>query len=193
MFGITTERSGFNSYNMKKLLIISFALGTFVVLAAPPIVRNSATTNATPAVSAASITDASASGLSLITNGTSVVSNIVDANTIGYYRLSGEDQTNNVLVVEPGRFGYRNVTLNTTTVVKSSPGFLHAIVIGNPGSTGDVITIYDNNAASGTKIATITTIANGPPAVLRINVPFVNGLTVVTATGVAFDLTFIYR
>ncbi len=108
--------------------------------------------------------------------------------------ISGEDQANNVVKVEE-RFGYLNIVLAapTTTTVKSGAGFLHAIIVNKAAATG-VITVYDNTAASGTLIATITQ----PAAVvesqfsLTYDVAFATGLTIVTATA-AQDITVSFR
>jgi hypothetical protein len=48
-----------------------------------------------------------------------------------------------------------NIAAAATTVVKSGPGILKKIIV-NAATASGVITIYDNTAASGTKIATIT-------------------------------------
>ena len=53
-------------------------------------------------------------------------------------------------------------------------------------------TVYDNTAGSGTKIATIDTTL-GRAVALILDVAFATGLTVVTATGTAADLTVAYR
>jgi hypothetical protein len=103
--------------------------------------------------------------------------------------LSGEDQTNNLIVVE-NRYNYKNLAALATTTVKSTPGFLHSIIINTAGATGNTVTIYDNTAGSGTKIATIDATAVSQ----RIyNVQFTTGLTVVVANGTAADITVSYR
>lgn len=108
-------------------------------------------------------------------------------------KIAGEDLVNDVQKVEQ-RFSYNNIATATTTTIKSGSGFLHAISINTPVASS-VITIYDNTAASGTKIATITLpavlLAEGPYGV-ALNVSFSTGLTVVTATG-ASDITVSYR
>jgi hypothetical protein len=85
-----------------------------------------------------------------------------------------------------------NITLAapTTTVIKSTPGVLHTITFNKPVATG-VITVYDNGAASGTVIATITIPANPQPFTLTYDRGFENGLTIVTATA-AQDITVSY-
>lgn len=82
----------------------------------------------------------------------------------------------------------------TTTVVKSGAGRFHKLCINKATATG-VITIYDNTAASGTLIATITQ----PAALLssgincaEYDLAFGTGLTVVTSTA-AQDITVTYR
>jgi hypothetical protein len=87
---------------------------------------------------------------------------------------------------------FRNIISATTTTVKSGSGVLVKI-INNKAVASGVITMYDNTAASGTKIGTITS-----PAVLlqsqiplEYNAAFSTGLTIVTST--ADDITVIYR
>lgn len=84
---------------------------------------------------------------------------------------------------------YSNITTAATTTVKSGAGVLDRLVI-NTGGTGSTATIYDNTAASGTKIATLTTATQGT---ILYNVRFGTGLTVVTASGTPADLTVSYR
>jgi len=106
--------------------------------------------------------------------------------------IAGEDLTNNVLKVEQ-RFSYTNVATTATTVIKASAGFLHAIVINTPLATGS-LTIYDNTAGSGTKIATITlpaALVSGA-ITLTYNCAFGTGLTIVGATA-NIDYTAIWR
>ena len=86
----------------------------------------------------------------------------------------------------------RNIAGAATTVVKSGGGTLIGIVVNKAVASG-VVTVYDNTAASGTKIATITF-----PAVLlgnQVNLTygcwFSTGLTVVTSA--ADDITVIYN
>lgn len=86
-------------------------------------------------------------------------------------------------------FNYKNITTAATTLVKSGDGTLHALVINTPVASA-TITIYDNTAASGAKIGTITLpatlLAQGPISALY-DIDFTIGLTVVT-TGTS-DLT----
>lgn len=88
---------------------------------------------------------------------------------------------------------YKNITTATTTVVKGTNGLLHSITV-NTEVASATITVYDNTAASGTKIATITlpsTITGINPFTLVLDVGFTTGLTVVTSG--ATDLTVAYK
>lgn len=87
-------------------------------------------------------------------------------------------------------WSYQNITTDATTVVKSTPGTLHAVCINTPAATG-TITIYDNTAGSGTKIGTITSYASTNPC-FYFDVAFWIGLTIVTATA-APDITVSWR
>lgn len=94
--------------------------------------------------------------------------------------------------VMPG-YSYKHISTDTTTVVKAFPGVLRALYL-NSGTSGAVITLYDNaSAASGTVIAIITLGAtvNTPQTKTLENITFANGLTILTATQVA-DLTVVY-
>lgn len=79
-----------------------------------------------------------------------------------------------------------NITTKTTTVCRTGSGIFRGITINKAGST-DTLTVYDNTAASGTIIATIT-VASGI-ALYEYNATFVNGLTVVSGGGTAGDYT----
>lgn len=89
-------------------------------------------------------------------------------------------------------FGYTNIVLAapTTTVVKAGSGVLKRIVINGSVATG-TITIFDNTAASGPKIGTITSTGTVPLSI-DFNARFVTGLTIVTATA-AQDITVIFQ
>ena len=80
-------------------------------------------------------------------------------------------------------FEHKNVASATTTVVASGPAVLHNVTVNS--TAAGTITIYDNTAASGTKIATLkASVAEGS---YRFNVRCRTGLTVVTAA--ASDIT----
>lgn len=93
--------------------------------------------------------------------------------------------------VIPG-YNYSNITAAapTTTVVKTGQGILHTITFNKPVATC-VATIYDNTAASGTVIGTITVPASPMPVTLTYDATFTNGLTIVSATA-ASDITVSY-
>lgn len=96
---------------------------------------------------------------------------------------------------------YRNITGNSTVVVKSGRGVLRTITINN-NTTGGNIVLYDNTAASGTKIATISiaTPSGGllsssgqpSPTVTAYALEFATGLTVVTSGSSGNDITVCY-
>jgi len=90
----------------------------------------------------------------------------------------------------PGQF--TNVAAGTaTTTIKSGTGILIGISINTKGATGNTLTIYDNTAGSGTKIATIDTTVQAGLYLYRLK--FVTGLTCVSATGTGADYTAIYQ
>lgn len=77
---------------------------------------------------------------------------------------------------------YTSTNITTgTTVIATGSGVLHTITFNKPVATG-VITIYNNTAASGTKIATITVPASPIPVTLTYDCSFGIGLTVAIAT-----------
>jgi hypothetical protein len=90
-----------------------------------------------------------------------------------------------------GALNYSNLSANGTTTIKSGSGWLHSITINSKGATGNTATLYDNTAASGTKIATIDTTSQ--IQTLLFDVAFSTGLTIVLATGTSADLTVSYQ
>ena len=58
-------------------------------------------------------------------------------------------------------YSYQNITTDTTTTLKTGPGFLHNVCLNTAAATG-VVTIYDNTAVRGTKIGTFTSYASVP-------------------------------
>ena len=85
-----------------------------------------------------------------------------------------------------------NVAGAATTVCTGNPGILDRIVVNKAVASG-VITIYDNTAASGTKIGTIThpaTLLQNQYA-LEYGCRFMTGLTVVTSS--TDDITVVWR
>lgn len=87
---------------------------------------------------------------------------------------------------------YTNIAGAATTVIKTGPGVLIGIQVNKAVASG-VITVYDNTAGSGTKIATITNPATllHSQIELEYEVKFSTGLTIVTSA--ADDITVIWR
>lgn len=86
---------------------------------------------------------------------------------------------------------FNNITTATTTVVSSVPCVLYRIIKNKKVLSG-VTTIYDNTAASGTKVGTITepaTLLDNQIA-LEYGVNCSTGLTIVTSA--AEDITVVY-
>lgn len=96
---------------------------------------------------------------------------------------------------------FRNVTGNTTVTVKSGIGVIRGISINN-NTTGGTITVYDNTAASGTKIATLEIgtpsggllSSSGQPGPVYVTMvaEFSTGITVVTTGSSGNDITVYY-
>lgn len=87
-----------------------------------------------------------------------------------------------------------NIAGAATTVIAATGtrGILRAIIVNKAVASG-VITVYDNGAASGTKLATITnpgTLLHSQ-MVLPYNCRYQTGLTVVTSA--ADDITVIWE
>lgn len=94
------------------------------------------------------------------------------------------------LTTQMAGWSFSNVVTNATTVVKSGAGVLHCVTVNGLGTT-ETATVYDNTAASGTKIGTVSVSAVGQTGCY--DVAFATGLTVVTAGAVAADITVSYR
>ncbi len=107
--------------------------------------------------------------------------------------LAGEDLNNNVMKVEE-RFSYANIVAGqATTVVKAATGFLHSITFNSAATATSTMVMYDNTAASGTKIATITATGLVPPVTVIYDVVFATGLTIIIGTANGADMTVAYR
>ena len=119
----------------------------------------------------------------------------IKCDTSGNQKVSGAVTNAGTFSVQVSGHSFSNITLAapTTTVVKSGAGVLHTITVNKTTALG-VIQCFDNTAASGTVIATITQ----PAAVLATSisliydVAFATGLTCLTSTA-AQDLTVSYR
>jgi hypothetical protein len=101
-------------------------------------------------------------------------------------KLAGEDLTNDVMKVEH-QMRYATIATATTTTVKTGAGVLHNIIVTG-GTTGTIV-IYDNTAASGTKIADFDT--TNLLATYPFHCKFSTGLTIVTSA--ATKITVNYR
>lgn len=89
-----------------------------------------------------------------------------------------------------GKFG--NVAAQATTTHKTGAGTLRRIVV-NKATANGVLTVYDNTAGSGTKIATITmpgTLLQNH-FVLEYGLEFGTGLTIV-GSGADVDYTAVW-
>lgn len=96
---------------------------------------------------------------------------------------------------------YRNITGNSTTTIKTGSGVVRGISINN-NNTGGEITVYDNTAASGTKICTIqigtpsggllSTSGQQNAVYVTMIAEFTAGLTVVTSSSNNNDITVYY-
>lgn len=85
---------------------------------------------------------------------------------------------------------YAHITSNTTTVCKRGGGTIHRITINAKGGNNNTATIYDNTAASGTVIGVLDTTTS--LQAIEYDLDFQTGLTIVTATGSAPDITVVY-
>jgi hypothetical protein len=83
-----------------------------------------------------------------------------------------------------------NTAANTTGYqVKSGAGVFSGITVNTAGLTSSA-TFYDGTSTGGTKLATISTLAQ---VSLNYNIAFVTGLFVVLAGGTAADVTISYQ
>ena len=106
------------------------------------------------------------------------------------YNIEGENSTvHRMSTIED--YTYQNITTATTTTVKSGAGKARGILI-NKAVAAATITVYDNTAASGTKIGTITfgaALLTDPPLFWNLSCSFSTGFTIVTSG--ATDITAI--
>jgi hypothetical protein len=108
----------------------------------------------------------------------------VNLNTL----ISGEDTTNQVLKVEE-RFCYLNSTGGTAAVnVKTSAGFLHAVIINTPAA--GTIQLFDGTGGAGTSMGVIA--ASAPAGTYFYDVTFATGFSFVPGNA-ALDVTVSYR
>jgi hypothetical protein len=93
-------------------------------------------------------------------------------------------------MLQPARF--QNITTATTTTVKSGAGKLGAVIVNRPIASS-TITMYDNTAASGTVIGTITlpaTLLTDGPVYAEYGLNFGTGLTIDTTGTSDITVTF---
>lgn len=82
---------------------------------------------------------------------------------------------------------WANITTNATTVVKGSPAILHSITINKSGGSSNTITIYNHPSSATNAVATID--GTAAPQTFTYDIDLSLGLTIVTATGTAADIT----
>ncbi len=108
-------------------------------------------------------------------------------------KLSGEDQTNDVIKTEQ-RFSGLNTTADT--LVKSGTGFVHTLTFSqnDAAPTAGTIIVYDNTAESGTILFsnTFTTAVFNPFTVI-LDMTFTTGLYVGFTTTADVNCTVSYR
>lgn len=110
---------------------------------------------------------------------------LINVNTL----LAGEDTVNNLMRFEQ-QYQYNYISTAVTITLKTGAGQFHALNVESAGATGNTITVYDNTAASGTKIAEYLVPFTGTAT---FNVLFTTGLTIVTAGTTPPNLTVSYR
>lgn len=84
---------------------------------------------------------------------------------------------------------YANIATNTTTVLKTTAGWLYKVIVGGPAGT---VTIYDNTSAAAPIIGVLTLNAGQPPNHIEFDVPFNTGLTIVTSSA-SVNITVVYE
>jgi len=86
---------------------------------------------------------------------------------------------------------YKHISTNATYVCKIGAGKLHGIAINDP-SADCILTVYDNTSATGDTIAVIHLTSKViTPFFMNYQLPFNNGLTIVTSA--VSDFTIIYE
>lgn len=84
------------------------------------------------------------------------------------------------------------ITTNTTTVVLTGAGVLHSFCVTDVGASSNVATVFDNTAGSGTVIA-LFDMDNFTAGCAVLDARITTGITVVTATGTAGEITLTFR
>ncbi len=89
-------------------------------------------------------------------------------------------------------FLYKNISTNTTTVVKATATVLHTITFNTAGASSNTIKLYNDPSTTNNIFATIDgTAAAGRTLIFDVAIPL--GLTIVTATGTCADITVCYE
>lgn len=88
-------------------------------------------------------------------------------------------------------YGVTYISTNDTTTALTGAGVLHTVCVTDAGASANTATIYDNTAGSGTVVALIDTVSFS--GCMELDATIATGITVVTATGTAGDLTLTYR
>lgn len=101
------------------------------------------------------------------------------------------NSANTTPILVQSSFTPTNITTSTTTTIKSGGGVIHGVTINSKGTIASTVTIYDNTAASGTKIATIDSL--NLSGSFFYDAGFSTGLTVVTTGTLAPDITVLWR
>lgn len=84
-----------------------------------------------------------------------------------------------------------NITTNATTLVKSGASLLNRILINDAGASSNTAKVYDGVDATGKLLGTIDTVElNG--RIIEYGVDCKTGITVVTETGTAANLTVVF-
>ena len=90
------------------------------------------------------------------------------------------------VIAIPQLGSFLNIASATTTIVKTGPGSLRAIIVNT--TAAGTITIYDNTAASGTKVGILK--ASVVEGSYLYGCKVSTGITVVT--GAASDITVVF-
>jgi hypothetical protein len=157
------------------------------------------------------------SGATTITGGGSYVVNPPVASYVNDSNLRSDILAGNVSVIINNNFLpillmdtlfenlqlYSNITGNTTKTIKSAPGILRGVIIGDNNTGGQVI-LYDNTAGNGTVMVQLTigspsggllssTGLIGPLFLNTLDIEFLTGLTVVTSGSNSNNITVLYQ
>jgi hypothetical protein len=79
----------------------------------------------------------------------------------------------------------------TTTVVKGTPGVLHAVTVNTKGTVASTVTVYNNTSATGTIVAIIDSLNLSGQFLFDVTMSL--GITVVTTGTAAPDITVAWR